>query len=409
VGQKPINPLSYGISVKDWVRPRITGIKVYPASELSRIEGSRQPQKYQTAGWGEKYRLKDKKSITVKGPFYIGVSTYDLLNDTYNKNGVYSIKISFDDHLYFHLKADEFSYSETRYINALIDYKSFSKDGEPYIISRVLPNNPLSLYEYIKDSGVFIPQPGIRHEVKIEVEDANNNLSVLRFTIEGLEYGRQTIEAEKKSTLPLFKWNEASQVSLPSLSLQIPSQAFYEDVYTRFTYSDTNSLFPYKYHLGNPEIPLQKYAELVIDVSNVPPGLHKKLCLLYNDYKGDEYTYAGGECQYAELRARIRKLGEYTIGVDSLPPEIKAVNIHDKKNIRGYKTIKIKLTDDISGIKKYRSEINGHWALTEYDAKNDLLLCYPGRTAVRDSVNTYHLKVEDNNHNSSEYSVTFEY
>jgi len=35
--------------------------------------------------------------------------------------------------------------------------------------------------------------------------------------------------------------------------------------------------------------------------------------------------------------------------------------------------VKVKIKDDLSGIKKFRAELNESWLLMEYDAKNSLL------------------------------------
>ena len=37
------------------------------------------------------------------------------------------------------------------------------------------------------------------------------------------------------------------------------------------------------------------------------------------------------------------------------------------------KYLQIKITDKLSGIKKYRASINGKWILMEYDAKKNIL------------------------------------
>jgi hypothetical protein len=53
---------------------------------------------------------------------------------------------------------------------------------------------------------------------------------------------------------------------------------------------------------------------------------------------------------------------------------VKPLGFSSHKNINALQALKIVVTDDLSGVKMYRAEINGKWTVMEYDAKNDLLI-----------------------------------
>ena len=57
-----------------------------------------------------------------------------------------------------------------------------------------------------------------------------------------------------------------------------------------------------------------------------------------------------------------------------MSPEIKKINFKDQQWLSNYKYLKLNISDDFSGIKKIRGEINGRWILLEYEPKNKSLI-----------------------------------
>ena len=53
---------------------------------------------------------------------------------------------------------------------------------------------------------------------------------------------------------------------------------------------------------------------------------------------------------------------------------ISANGLTNGANLTGKTGIRIKITDNFSGIKSYEPQIDGKWALFEYDQKNNLLI-----------------------------------
>jgi hypothetical protein len=70
------------------------------------------------------------------------------------------------------------------------------------------------------------------------------------------------------------------------------------------------------------------------------------------------------------------------------------------------KHVKIKITDELSGIAAYKGQINGKWILMEYDAKNDLLI-YTIDENLLPGKNTFLLEVIDAKSNKAFYSAFF--
>ena len=72
--------------------------------------------------------------------------------------------------------------------------------------------------------------------------------------------------------------------------------------------------------------------------------------------------------------------------------------------------MKIRITDNLSGIRSYEPIIDGKWALFEYDQKNSMLIYTfdPGRI-TRGTDHNLVLKVTDNRDNVSTFRCNFKW
>ena len=73
----------------------------------------------------------------------------------------------------------------------------------------------------------------------------------------------------------------------------------------------------------------------------------------------------------------------------------------------GNKTLKIKITDVLSGISSYRATINGKFILMEYNYKKDVLTYDFDDQIISESENNLKLIVIDNVGNNATFEATF--
>ena len=91
--------------------------------------------------------------------------------------------------------------------------------------------------------------------------------------------------------------------------------------------------------------------------------------------------------------------------VDTIHPVIRPVNISPGKNVSRQNTIRIKISDNLSGIKSYRGTINGKWILMDFDAKNQLLT-YAFDDRIHPGKNEFILTVKDYVGNETVYKAS---
>jgi hypothetical protein len=72
--------------------------------------------------------------------------------------------------------------------------------------------------------------------------------------------------------------------------------------------------------------------------------------------------------------------------------------------------LRIRITDDLSGIKSYEPFVDGKWALFEYDQKNNVLIYrFDPKRIAKNSDHLLELTVTDNKDNQSTYTGNFKW
>jgi len=400
--QKPINPLLFGFKVEDKNRPLINVLKVYPADNFSSVNGKNAPVEISTEWTGTKYRLKGNDTIEITGNAYFGINTYDPFNGGKNKNGVYSIKMFMDSTQIYSHKLETFSFDETRYINSFMDYKEFKQKRRTIQKSYIQPNNRLSIYKDVINRGIICFSDNKLHKIDYDVSDVVGNMSTLEFVVKS--GGNTTIIAPSAPEETLFTYSGTNIFEEDGVKLTVPGKALYDTIYFKFSISPALTTgFSKVYHLHYDYVPLQTWCELTISDSEVPDKLTDKALIAKVNDK-NKISSAGGKETGESITTKIREFGNYFVTIDTIPPDIKPINIKNNKIITNQNTIKVKITDDLSGIESYVPTLNGNWILMEYDAKNDMLT-YRYDEKIKKGENIFKLKVTDEKGNISTYKA----
>lgn len=372
--EMPVNPILFGLSIKDFIRPTIHGLRVYPEGKNSLVNNNPEPGTFVLAGWGPFYRLKISDTINLSGDFSLGVSSTDLMNETSNRNGIVEYTVYIDSLKVFEWKAIKFSFSETRYINSFIDYSYYYLNNQRFMRTRIDPGNRLGMYSYSPDNGIFHAIPGRSHLMKVVLKDSNGNESILQFFINGKSPSTVKLKSDdlvKKGIL--FTVSNLNNYATPDMRISMPGNCLYDSI--RFVYKELPSIagsYSAVHSIHTPQVPLQSHYDLSIRVRGKTLADSSKLIVvrLNNENKPSS---VGGKIDNGFMKVKLRDFGRYTVIADTLAPLISAVNFKENSNISKLSEIKVKISDNLSGISSYRGEINGKWILMDYDAKNRLL------------------------------------
>lgn len=406
--QFPVNPLLFqSIKIKDFTRPQIKGIAIYPVDNYSTINGKSDTVFYTVEGWGENHRLKSNPEIVVSGNIAFGIKTHDLMNEINNKNGVYEISLHKDSMQIFGMQMNKLSFSTTRYLNSLIDYNHYKDKGSRYIRTQIDTNNRLFIYKNVINNGIYHFDDTLVHKMQFVVTDAYDNKSSLGFSIKSTDTVISSNRMKAKNTR-YFSFSKKNIIEEDGIKVSFPANSFYSSLDFDFDYLDrVGGNLSKVYRLHNRFVPVQKYFTVSIKPEFKIEGLISKTYVAYSP-DNDKYWYAGSKKSGDYITAKSRLLGFFTLAVDTIVPQIMAINIKDGKNISVQKTIKMRIVDKETSILSYDAYLNNKWILMEYDPKNNLLV-YNYDEYLKKGENTFRLVVIDTMKNKSEFEAKLFY
>ncbi|HRI19721.1 MAG TPA: M23 family metallopeptidase, partial [Panacibacter sp.] len=166
------------------------------------------------------------KVVKVNSPVIsLGIAAEDIAASTPFKLGIYSTELWMDDSLLNAFAVDDFSYEDTRYINASIDYTKFIKEKKYVQYLAQLPGNKLHIFNPDLTYGVIILADTVTHPVKIIVKDAYGNSSGLQF---GLQLNEKAVNigylANAQPVLP----DHENDVIGKNVKVHFSKNAFYD-------------------------------------------------------------------------------------------------------------------------------------------------------------------------------------
>ena len=396
--ERPMNPMLFGFDIKDTTKPMVYELFGYPLSEESHINGETSRVKIRII----KLPNGDYKTeqITAFGEIGFGIISTDKLDLASNKNGLNFIKTTLNGVKSLEVDFKRFSFNETKHLNRYIDFGYFFETKKRIQKLFIEKNNPLQLLKNHENKGIVCLQDATNSIYKIVVSDYKGNQSELTIPIKGLKK-----ELPETKPIPLnlqqIIASEETILEKDHVSVQIFKDSFYEDVAINFEV--TNDTLK----LHKAIIPLQKSMNINFDISQYKGTDQEKLFIGSVSRYGNKLYYTPTKKRGNTLTARTKHLGNYTLGIDDESPKIEAINFKNGSWISNYRYLKVKISDEISGIKNYRATINDQWILMEYDTKTQTLTHDFNDEIIKETKNNLKIIVTDNVGNSSTFETTF--
>lgn len=409
--EEVINPLHFGFKVPDKVPPILSTLAIYPAAASSKVNGKNAALFIPLIKKGDGWAFKTGQAISVSGPVYFGIECHDKENASSGKNGVYAMQLSVDTQVVYSFRLDRFAFSETRYANRHIDYSEKKKSERNVQLSHTGSCNLPKAYKASTGKGIAELSSDKNYTITWQASDFAGNSSKLSFKVKGTAIKKETSPVEGKLSRALveegnfIKCGEARTISKAHVQVSFPANCLYDDAVFDLRTGDTlpRSLCPV-YHIMSDSIPLHVACTLSIK-ANVPETLTTKALIVSLDKKNRRYPETS-EYKDGWLTAQVKSLGSFTVATDTTAPVIKPVNIANGKKITGQKTISLKATDNLSGIKTYRATIDGKWVLMEYEPKKNLFF-HTFNEVLSGDTHTFVFEVTDAKANKSTFTATF--
>ncbi|GAA4231197.1 M23 family metallopeptidase [Postechiella marina] len=395
--ERPINPMYFGIDIKDTTTPIITSIYAYPIGENASINHSNKKQKLRLIPLKNgDYTI---EHIEAFGKIGFGISSTDRQDLAANKNGVSQIQTFLNGSKNFEIDFKRFSFDETKHINKLIDYEHY-KTKKERIQKLFKDHNPLSLYNSVVNDGYLNIEDSTYSVYKIRVNDFKNNDVWITVPIKGSK--SKVVKPAKKTITPHYIYaNQTTNLKEGNVSIDLYQDTFYEDFYLDFKVkNDTLTLH-------KDIIPLKKSFNIHFNISKYNKEDKNKLYIArlvgYKKYPYYISTKRKGDI----LTATTKILGTHTLVTDTSNPTITPINFKNGQWLSKYRYLKIKINDTGSGISNYRATVNGKWILMEYDYKTRTLTHDFNDNRINETKNNLKVIVTDNVGNSSTFETLF--
>ncbi len=404
--QEILNPVDFGIKIRDDISPNISRLVLYPIGTQSTANGS---SKRSMIGVMElKENEKPAKPIVVEasGELSFGISTSDRMNDVPNTNGVQSITLMIDKNIFWQIQADRFAFDETRYINSLIDYEFFITYKSRVIRTEIDPLNKLSIYEKCINKGILKLEEGKTYQAEYVVKDFNGNKSYLPFTIKGIASKTKGIAVKADSAVWKITAGKAEETRNSRFFIRFSEKSFYRDQSLTVVSSAENGYLSAVLKISPVEIPVHQSYTIGLKPDQDKIN-HDKLVIVRLE-KNEKPSSVGGKWEDGFIVTQLRTIGNFALMADTLAPKIKPVNFTNGKVVHTLKNLQLEISDELSGITSYRGTLNGEWILMDYDAKNSLLT-YSFDEKIRKGKNKLIVKVSDACGNNSNLSADLIY
>ena len=391
--QDAINPLMFNYSYKDDERPIIRGLYIINENN-SLVRNSPIRKKVKKIN-DSTYTVDD---FEYNGKIGIGLDIYDIqYKNLYNQNGVYKVELFIDSILKYSYKMDKIKFSENHYKKIMYDYLSLAQKNKKVLKIYTPRNSDLSFLKNNKFNGIINSDSIRNNSLLVRVSDWNGNSSSIKFNIKA----NDSISRRSSYNGIEILTNQNYTLNKNSSIIEIGKNTFYDDLLMNISYqSDTLNLGKEKDPFRSSitiKLPHKISDTLELRQSFVGKIINRKISYI-SSKKNKSYIYAS-----------TSSLGEYIISKDTLKPDIKAINFKNNSNIKVKNILKLRLKDDLSGIKNYSSYFNGNWALFEYEPKSNMIFHNLSDGIIKDGENELIIKYEDGVGNKGVYQAKVYY
>ena len=381
--QQTLNPLRYGLSLFDTIRPTIRGIRLIPVDKNSRINGTKAPMQVDMS---TKFRRLGTiyTPIPVLGRFYISVYATDMSEGSTLRNGYEHLDIWFDGKHFFQYGVDKIVFVDSRSVNAQLDYDHYLATREPYIITRRLPGDPMRPARTFGDGSIgFIDSDTTLHRITVAVTDYNGNQAVKCFYVRNrFETLVPMHDVPEHPSYHLFsdsltvRW--PLSVSRGDYQIDMPANMlYYDDLLLHGLQKDRRYISPiYTVKPWKSPYPPNRTWQLRVPLVIGYEPTQLVLCTLRDEKLSAlptrvvERRIEGKPGRW--LEADVRVFGNFVVASDTSAPYVKPINFKPGGKVTA-SALRLKMGDNLSGVREYRCFINNEWVLGEFDGKTATL------------------------------------
>ena len=349
-----LNPLLFGLPLKDNVRPRILRFAVYDRTRSVYEQTPRIAAAKASAG----NYISSPSVVKIGSPLVsFAITAFDAHTGSSNLNGIYSATLYVNDAEEESFTMNNISYNDTRYLNAHIDYRYKTLSGSYLQHLSELPGFFGSIYSDGDSKGVIDISDGNIYDVLVVVRDAAGNKSQLKTRVQFDPKVPLSPPAAGKIFYPLMLEGSENE----NCEFFIGEKCLYDSVHISYknTVSGEPDVLSDVHTIGASYIPLQDsfLVRIAPDLSFTESDRPFTVMQWTN---GGKSAVQKVQWQERWASAKFRDFGNFQLVRDTVPPEI-TLSFSDWADLSRATRITFNVRDNLQSVKNVRPELDGKW------------------------------------------------
>lgn len=392
--EKIINPLYFGLDIKDTRKPFVSSVVAYPIGDSSSVNQSARPLIIGLSLQPDGTYLAEK--VNGSGKIGFGIISGDQDDVSWNNNGIFKVQTFLNGNPSFGYQFDTFAFDEGRYINAVIDFARYKKTQQR--VQRLFMQTPflLSIIRTDGERGMIQMKPNFSQLYRIEVSDFYDNNTTVIVPLD-FTPSPPTIAKEPVNAQYFVRHDKDSNFEKDGMSVFFPAGTFYEDFALNFDV--TGKVMT----VQDDFTPV--HTNFMVSIKDASVTNPDKTFIA--SVSGKRLTYNATKYKDGTFTTYTKNLGGFTLAQDTTPPKITIAKPIEGKWITKQNSIDLRISDEMSGIKNFSGYLNGKWVLFEYEHKAKRITHVFDPALLNEGENHLKVIVSDNVGNSAIFETHF--
>lgn len=346
-----LNPTLFGTPITDNIPPTVIKMAMY---DRNNSVYDQSPSILSLSKAGGSYSVAGGSINTSLNRLSFSIQAYDTRNGTSNQDGIYSARLFVDNKEISSFYIDSIDYADSRYMNCQVDYRmiSFGSSWMQHISK--LPGDLSGVYYDLGENSVISLSDTLTRNVRIEVADANGNVSTINFNVKN--------NGGAPPVSKTYEWwpGRSNRLIKSAFEANMPLNALYDKMNTGYASTPSASLNSVSaaYKLGETYIPVHSNYEVKIKPDKYISPENRNRIVIKRTGKNTTVRKASWSGEW--LTAQFRDFGTFEAFIDNVPPAINSLGAGAIVNLNKATRITFTPTDNY-GIANFRAELDGEW------------------------------------------------
>jgi len=359
-----INPILFGIKPKDTRAPILEKLAIYQYDSLSNLTNLESIDIIQRKA-GDYTLENDTIILSDDLKTTVSIKAFDRMNGSWNKNGIYSLKVFKNKELITSLLFEDLLFQDSDYIGYVSDpYQIKNQNNNFHMISISSDSLSISKIKESKASDSKIDN------YKIQVKDIEGNESNLDFSLNFKKLEIPPVQTRGQNLYTLHP-DTVSIIKEGDFLLHFQKNTIPKKI--QIHVSNINNATEKFISIGKSEITLDKPFEIHYKLNKIDSIHFEKMHFAKCNSKGTSINL-GSSISQGWISAQISSFGNYSIQIDTTAPTIRPE--FNVSRMSQNQELSFIIKDDRKASRKdqylkYNFYVDNELKIMRYDLKND--------------------------------------